>query len=50
VSVRRFTDKFGHISKGLDERHQNEEEYEGMVCEEKRSWRLTGYYYEACEY
>jgi cell division protein ZapA (FtsZ GTPase activity inhibitor) len=44
VSIRRFTDKFRHISKRLlDERHQNEEECESMLYEKKQSWNLTGY-------
>jgi hypothetical protein len=52
VSIRRFTDKFGHVHQQnlLDERRQNEEECEGMVYEKKQSWKLTGYFYEACEY
>ena len=41
VSIRRFTDKFRHISKGccMDDRRQNEEDCESMLYEEKQSRR-----------
>jgi hypothetical protein len=42
ASITRFNDVWRFQQRLPDERHENEEECEGIVYEEKQGWYMTG--------